>query len=211
MFIWDNCSNDGTYDWLEEYAKSDPRITKVFGCDQNLGVEAINTMAEQATSKYILKVDDDVVVPASFVERLLRAYEAVGDNRLLFLGWDMAWHTKTFATRSGMWLYSRQQGKIVDVPGGKVLITFDPEKWMVNGVCRLSTRDDFLKIGGHPKGIKYGVDSIVSKHAAKAGYWIGYYQSNDNSVILHCGNRDSMEYRAMKNKELHKTRSPLHV
>lgn len=209
VLIWDNASTDGTFDWLYEYQKADCRLTKVFGSDENIGMEAINSLAEEADSKYILKVDDDIIVPERFAERLVVAYEAVNEEKLLFLGWDMPWRNKTFATRSGMSLYKNPLGKEVQVGNETVYICYDPSKWMINGPCRLSKREDFLKIGGHPKGVKYGVDSVVSKRAAKHGYWIGFFSSSD--LVHHMGIHDAPNYRQFKNRELSKTNSPLHV
>ena len=86
FLVWDNGSIDGTYDWLEEYGRADCRITKVFGSNKNLGMEAINELARAAKGKYLLKLDDDIIVPESFAERLINAYEKVNEPKLLFLG-----------------------------------------------------------------------------------------------------------------------------
>lgn len=210
VLIWDNGSADGTYDWLCDYKLCDNRILEVVGSETNIGMEAINNLASISSGKYILKVDDDVDVPRNFAERLVRAYEQVNDPKLLFLGWDMFWGQNTFATRSGRKLYKDPQGRTVEI-GHKeqVLIHFNPKNWMVNGVCRLSPKNKFLEIGGHPKGIIYGVDSIVSEAAAKYGYYIGYMHAHD--LVKHCGSRDSQEYRRLKTRELKKANAPLHV
>ena len=209
FLVWDNGSIDGTYDWLEEYGRADCRITKVFGSNKNLGMEAINELARAAKGKYLLKLDDDIIVPESFAERLINAYEKVNEPKLLFLGWDMQWkHDRSFATRSGMHLYKEKEGKIVNLGSGRVLISFWPGTWMVNGVCRLCERKKFLKIGGHPKGIKYGVDHRMSIVAEKYGYWIGFFNTED--LIIHHGH-DSKQLRAWKDRELRKHKAPKHV
>lgn len=210
VLVWDNGSADGTYDWLCDYKLCDNRIVEVVGSETNIGMEAINNLASMAQGKYILKVDDDIEVPYSFAERLVQAYEHVDDPKLIFLGWDMCWGQNTFATRSGRKLYKEPQGKTIDI-GNKeqVLIHFDAKRWMVNGVCRLSPKDKFLEIGGHPKGIIYGVDSAVSESAAKHGYYIGYLHAKE--LVKHCGFKDSHEYRRLKTRELKKANAPLHV
>jgi GT2 family glycosyltransferase len=210
VLIWDNCSNDGTYDWLEEIGRADCRITEVFGSDENIGMQAINHLAKRAKGKYILKVDDDVEVPENFASRLVTAYEQAKEDKLLFLGWDMQWGEKTFATRSGMKLYKGEMGKIIRVGrSDRIFVHYTPSFWMVNGVCRLSPRDKFLEIGGHPEGMIYGVDHHVSKRAENHGYWIGYFSSKD--LVIHLGHSDTADYRKKKNKELKKHGSPLHV
>ncbi len=216
VLIWDNGSTDGSYDWLYTYSQADCRITKIFGHHKNIGMEAINNLAEEATGKYILKVDDDVIVPRKFAQRIVGAYEKVNEPKLLFLGWDIPWGGgpraggNTFATRSGMKQYSRDLGKVVALPGReRVLINFNPRMWMINGVCRLSPRKTFLEIGGHPKGIVYGVDKHISKRASKHGYWIGFYNTPD--LVDHRGLGETEAYRKMKDRELARVGSPRHV
>jgi GT2 family glycosyltransferase len=210
VLIWDNGSTDGSYDWVYEYGQADCRVYKTYGSELNIGMEAFNTMAQDARGKYIIKVDDDITVPKNFAERMVAAYEYVNDSRLLFLGWDMAWAnpnhrgTATFATRSGRNMYEGALGKVLHLPteGESVLVSYNPRKWMVNGVCRLSTREAFLGIGGHPKGIIYGVDVHVSRRAAECGYWVGYLHAND--LVHHHGFVDSVSYRSMKDVEMRK-------
>lgn len=215
ILIWDNGSEDGSHAWAAKYARKHAHI-KVFKGETNLGMEAINNLASRASGEYILKVDDDIEVPASFASRIVAAYEKVNEEKLLFLGWDMPWTRTprsggdTFATRSGMKLYKEPQGKIVMVnPKERVLINYNPRMWMVNGACRLSPRETFLKVGGHPQGIIYGVDKHISRIAAQHGYWIGFFNSFD--LLRHCGTKDTKAYRNMKNEELKKVGSPFHV
>jgi len=116
----------------------------------------------------------------------------------------MYWtRASTFATRSGMGLYKGSNGCIIQINNAdRVLIHNYPNKWMINGVCRLSLRNTFLNLGGHPKGIKYGVDSYVSTQACNNGYKIGYLNSFE--LVRHYGNDENAEYRKMKNEELKK-------
>jgi GT2 family glycosyltransferase len=37
VFIWDNGSNDGTFDWLKQLETADNRVTKVFGSEEKIG------------------------------------------------------------------------------------------------------------------------------------------------------------------------------
>ena len=216
MLIWDNGSEDGSYDWAYSFGEADCRVTKVIGHHTNIGMEAFNYLAEEAQGEYIIKVDDDVEVPPNFTDRLVSAFERTNEEKLIFLGWDMSWPRgpksggDTFATRSGMGLYREPEGKIVRLGNEEsVLIHYHPNKWMMNGVCRLSRRDKFLEIGGHPKGIIYGVDKHISDRAAQHGYWIGYLTSKD--LIYHRGLTDAPAYRTMKDCELRKVNSPKHV
>jgi len=211
VLIWDNGSSDGTYDWLIEYAKCISGV-RVFGGDTNVGLEAINYLASEASGEYLLKVDDDIEVPQNFAQRMVDAYARVGNDKIAFLGWDMAWSTKSksFALRSGKRLYKKPLGEMVDIGNGeKVLIHYTPSKWMVNGPCRLSPKQAFLDIGGHPPGVLYGVDHLVSIAAEKAGYYIAYLHGPD--LVVHKGTNDSPEYRKMKDDQLRKFRCPKDV
>lgn len=211
VLIWDNGSSDGTYDWLESFGTADCRVTKVFGSTKNFGMEAINFLAEKATGEYLIKIDDDVFPTENYAERLVATYETVNEKQLAFLGWDMSWAGKTFATRSGKRLYKLPYGKIVPVDHNvhNVYISFSNNSWLVNGVCRLCPRKIFLEIGGHPKGIKYGVDYLVTKAAKNRGYWIGFYSPKD--LVQHMGGTDTPAYRKIKDDELQRNGAPRHV
>lgn len=215
LLIWDNGSEDGSADWVYEFGSVDPRVTKVFLNETNTGMMAFNEMAKEASGKYILKIDDDMNPPENFANRLADIYEKIGEDRLMYLGWDMPWPKTpkaggdTFATRSGNLPYDGGKGKVISYPEGNVYITFDPSKWLMNGACRLCLRDRFLETGGHPDGIIYGVDYHASVRAKEHGYWIGYFSPSD--LVEHCGVNDTKDYRAFKDKELRKVKSPRHV
>jgi len=213
MLIWDNGSTDGSYDWAHSFGEADCRVSKVIGHHTNIGMEAFNYLAEEARGEYIIKVDDDIEVPNNFADRLVAAFEYTNEEKLMFLGWDMPWARSprsggdTFATRSGLKIYKEPNGKIVYLEHGeRALIHYHPNKWLMNGICRLSRRDKFLEIGGHPKGIIYGVDKHISVRAAEYGYWIGYLTSKD--LVYHRGLADTAAYRAMKDTELRRVNSP---
>ncbi len=207
FLIWDNGSNDGTYEHLVEQYKNTENI-KICKSQKNYGVEAINFLAEKAQGTYILKVDDDIIPPINYGSRLVAAYEHVHLDQLLFLGWDMLWGEKTFATRSGVQLYKNARGRTINICGGNVFVHYTPRTWMVNGVCRLCTRERFLDIGGHPAGVLYGVDTYMSRVAEQYGYWIGFFSPND--LVQHMG-VDTPDQRKFKDIELRKHNSPKHV
>lgn len=203
VFIWDNCSVDGTYDWLYQYAQTDPRITKVFGHDTNMGLEAVNYLAEEATGQYIIKVDDDLVVPKDFARRLVTAYESLSECKLAYLAYDIKWGSTTYATRGGMGLYAKDDGCVVNLKSGdRVLVNYHPDKFTLCSMCRLSLRKTFFDLGGHPKGVVYGVDRPVSLSVAKANMWNGFLNSRD--LVLHMGDADAPRYRQMKDQLLRK-------
>lgn len=210
VLIQDNGSSDGTLDWLLELQQIYNNIVRVIPNESNIGMEGINVLAKLAKGKYIIKVDDDLILPKNFAQRMVAAYEQVNEPQLLFLSWDMGWTNGTFATRSGLSMYKGSRGRMHSVGvNDRVLITYDPKKWMVNGACRLSPRDKFLEVGGHPEGMIYGIDKRMSEIAAEHGYYVGYLNSHD--LVKHCGGRDSPAYRQFKNKELKKAKGILHV
>lgn len=208
VLIWDNASKDGTFDWLLEQQKIYPNIKDILYSDKNIGMEAFNYLAKESRGKYILKVDDDITVPINFVDRLVEAFEFINDEKLAYLGWDMVWKDRTFATRSGLNVY-KDWGKIVTFDQeSSVYISYEPQKWMINGVCRLCLKDTFFKLGGHPEGALYGVDHFVSSQAKACGYWTGFFSPKD--LVEHHG-EDNAEYRRFKDIELRKMKAPKHV
>lgn len=209
VLIWDNGSDDGTYDWLENYGTADCRVTSVHASEKNFGMEAINFLAEKATGEYILKIDDDILPPLNFAQRIVRAFETVDEPKLAYLAWDMPWTNGSFARRSGMKLYNDPYGKRVETVDGEVFISYNTSPWLVNGACRLSPRKLFLELGGHPEGILYGVDYLITKRAKAYGYWIGFYSPAD--LIQHMGGADSKAYRKLKDALLEKHGAPKHV
>lgn len=210
VLVWDNNSNDGTYDWLVNFQKIFKQITFIHSSSTNYGVEATNFLARKAKGKYLIKIDDDIIPPPDFARQLVQAYEEVKEPKLAFLSWDMPWRDTTFAYRSGKKLYKEPHGKTYYLSGPNVvLVNYNPAKWLVNGACRLCPRDIFFKVGGHPRGIKYGVDAMVSKAAAQKGYYIGYLHAPQ--LLQHCGGVDTPAMRKFKNAELKRYGNPLHV
>lgn len=209
VLVWDNCSQDGTLDWLKEYEKADLRLKKVYCGDRNYGLEAINFLADEARGKYLIKVDDDIRVPQNFAQKMVEAYEEANEENIGAISWDMAWRDKTFATRSGMKLYKDPLGKCVNLKtGGSLFINFDPQQWLINGACRFTPKAKFLEVGGHPKDILYGIDYFFSKALKKKGYW-GAYLSGAG-LIEHIGIEDDTDYRKFKDAELRRNDAPMH-
>jgi len=195
--IWDNGSTDETIGFLNELEKEDH--IHVTYADKNYGVEAINFLAKDSLGEYVLKVDDDVEVPAEFVNRLVKAYEDINDPKLAHLSWNMEWvDGSNFALRKGRSLYREPRGTSVLLGEGEVLITYTPSKFLVNGACRLSRKDIFNKIK-HPEGVLYGADYLFSKRTEELGYYAGYYHTED--LLLHEG-QDTKEYRKFKDEQL---------
>lgn len=211
IIIWDNFSNDGTFDWLWEWSKSIPQEIKIVGSTCNLGMEAFNRIAAMGEGQYFLKIDDDLEVPRNFAQRLVRAHKLIDDEKLLYLSWDLQWAgTASFALRSGTQMYRDDRGYQAKIKGGTGLITNWGHKWLVNGACRLSPRDKFLQCGGHPKGALYGIDFRVSKAAYKHGYRVGFWHV-PGELIIHCEEPDAPGYRQFKDRELRKNKGPRHV
>lgn len=211
FIVWDNGSTDGTFDWLQEWSRRYDNVL-IFGSEKNVGMEAINYMAEMSGSKYIIKVDDDVVVPNKYGDRLIGAYEKMGRKDILYLAWDMYWGKTTFAKRSGMNLYRGESGSIVNLGAkDRVLVSNHPSRWMVNGACRLSDTGLFLEAGGHPKGMVYGVDTHVSRAAEEKGYKVAFFSTD--VCVLHNqeDQKKYVKYRKFKDLELRKNKSPKRV
>ena len=204
VIIWDNNSTDGTVTWLYELADSDKRIS-VIPATKNIGVEAFNDISVISEGEFLLKVDNDILVPNAFAEQLVDIYEYIDDEKLAYLGWDLKWKKdKTFALRREGWHYFRPPNGRIEkyTPNIDVFICEKVHDYFMNGSCRLSKKDTFRKIGGHPKGIKYGADKLISKSAYDQGYSLGYVVTDE--VCVHIGHTDTEEYRKFKDEELRK-------
>ena len=200
VLVWDNGSTDGTVTWLERYNEKAKSI-RLFKGTKNLGMEAFNNLAKEAQGKYLIKVDDDVVVPPDFAQRLVEAYETVNEDKLLFFGWDIKWGATTFATRYKTPMYDAPVGKTVKLRRGyQALLHYNPKDLICVGMCRLCQKDKFLAIGGHPEGVIYGVDCPMSMRAARHGYWVGYLTGKD--LIDHKGVKENPTYRKFKDDQL---------
>jgi len=193
ILIWDNGSTDGTLDWIFQFAHSNTKNKiNVFFSEKNYGVEAINFLVDKTVGEYIIKVDSDIIPPVQYDTRMLTAYIACAKENIAYLSWDIPWGHTSFAKRSGMKLYKGDRGTIVSVtPNTRVLCNYAPSKWMVNGACRFSEKDVFTKLGSHPQGKRYEVDTYVSAQAEKAGYTCGFIDTHDKAQ--HITQMDIME------------------
>ncbi|RPJ54906.1 MAG: glycosyltransferase, partial [Dehalococcoidia bacterium] len=145
IIVWDNNSQDDTVKWLNEFSELDNRIT-VIPCNENIGVEAFNEIVNILDSEFIIKVDNDILVPESFAEVMVDIYEYLDDSRLAYLGWDLKWvGDKTFALRrEGHHYFRPPNGRIERyLPGVDVFICEKIEDYFMNGSCRLSKNSIF--------------------------------------------------------------------
>ena len=77
MRIWvtDNGSTDGTFEYLEELAASSPFPMHVERIRQNVGVaQALNLAFERGDAPLVARLDDDTLVPPEWLERLGRRF-----------------------------------------------------------------------------------------------------------------------------------------
>lgn len=182
ILIWDNGSTDGTLDWLYAYSKSSTKDIKIFFSESNYGIESINFLTKEARGKYIIKVDDDMLPPKNYDTRLLDAY-LQSTEKLAYVSWDIPWGKKSFAKRSGMRMYKKENGKIQNLKNhSRLLISNSPSKWMINGAVRFSSKEVFEDLGMHPQGKKYGVDHAVCVTAEKYGYKCAFLDTKDKAI-----------------------------
>lgn len=79
FLILDDCSTDGTFDVLNEYAKKDERI-KIFKNDKNIGLtKSLNYLIKNSIGEIIARQDSDDV---SYVTRLYMQLKFMKENNL---------------------------------------------------------------------------------------------------------------------------------
>ena len=86
IILVDDCSTDGTYRILEDYAKKDNRI-KLIRNEKNLqNAETRNVGIRVATGKYLYFIDSDDWIDSDYIENMVDAAEKSGADMVMNFG-----------------------------------------------------------------------------------------------------------------------------
>ena len=86
IILVDDCSTDGTYKILEDYAKKDNRI-KLIRNEKNLqNAETRNVGIRVATGKYLYFIDSDDWIDSDYIENMVEAAEKSEADVVMNLG-----------------------------------------------------------------------------------------------------------------------------
>ena len=167
--VVDNCSKDGTREYLAQLSKNDPRV-HVYYLRSNMGVAvAANFGWAQVDADYYVKLDNDIeICDGNWLEHLVSLAENnanIGMASYLLANWD--------CTKEGICLADSRQ-----------FVSSD----LCNGGCVLIPRHVHEKLGFWIEDHgKYGYeDKEFSDRARAAGYLIGYLPV-EPAPVVHLG------------------------
>lgn len=136
VIIWNNNSDDGTREYLDELKNIYPYIS-VYHSHANIGNNAKSKLVELAKGDFIIGVDDDVIsFPESWVQKMISAYKSV--PFMGYLAADVVQDDKTNGAKFPENYYSE-----VEYYDGKIVIQNGP----VGGWCFMVSRDVYNETG----------------------------------------------------------------
>ena len=193
FLIWCNSPIDITKTWIK--GLKNPKISKIFISDKNIGVSAYNYLMQYATGEYFIELDDDVVPPEGYDKALFDGMAVVPEDVAL-MGIDMTWGGRktTFGTR-----YPDLEFPVVKCGNNIIRIYSEGDSDLVPGTCRISHRSFWNKIN-HPV-VLYGTDLAINKKAFANGYKTAYMMSVNGEVVIHRPSSEQMT-REWKHKTL---------
>lgn len=134
VLVMDDGSKDHSHDIAVKYSTIDSRVKAYL--QTNAGVSAArNNAISRALGKYILPVDADNLIEPTFITRAVEAIEA--DESVL----AVAPSSDFFGARTGMWKLKPFSIKLL------------ARKNMLDA-CALYRRNDWVRCGGYPTGIR---------------------------------------------------------
>lgn len=187
LTMWDNCSTDGTTEYLKNEV-SDPRIADIVFSRENVGqTAAVNEVWSKSKADLIGKLDNDCLVTAGWTRKLAEAHQDI-DN----LGVIACWHYPLDEFDEAA---ARKAGKIQKFGNQQIL----RHPWTC-GTGLLVKRQTFTKLGP----IKENATTQYWLRMALEGYINGYYyplvpqEHMDDPRSSHCVLRDDKSLRKMR-------------
>ncbi|MDQ3021926.1 MAG: glycosyltransferase [Bacteroidota bacterium] len=136
LIIVDNASNDGTKEFLNELKISNDRL-KIVTEEKNTGINARAVGAEESKGKYIVGVDNDVIMfPDDWIEQMVLAYNKI--PRMGFLTADVVQDETTTGAKQPDESYTEE---LYD--DGKIKLLVGPS----GGWCFMISREVYHKVG----------------------------------------------------------------
>lgn len=161
VIVWNNGSQDGTRELLDQVAARDPRVVPLHH-ERNIGVNGYKRAFDRATGDYLLELDDDVLwFPPRFLEQLVLALKKV--PRLGYLSADVVQDEFTTGSRF--------------TPDHYVPVAIDAETTVefgsTGGWCSITPRAAFEAVGGFredPEKFFWNEDGDFQRRLRKAGW-----------------------------------------
>ncbi len=164
LIVWDNASTDGTAEYLDSVAASNPQVRVVHN-PENVGVNGVAAGVRLARGAYIVELDDDVVdVPPGWLAGMVKAFDAVPDAG--YLSADVVQNERTNGARvpfTYWWAIDYGDGVVVELG-------------TVGGWCAITSRRVIDRIGNFlevPGRVFFYEDGDFGHRCRRAGLAIG--------------------------------------
>ena len=183
LIVWDNASTDGTAEYLDAVASSNPRV-QVVHSDENVGLNGVAACVRLARGNYLVEMDDDVVaVPAGWLAEMIRAFDSV--PRAGFLAANVVQDETTNGAKP-----PQDQYRISDYGDGVVI-----EHGPTGGWCTITSKEVVARIGNFlevPGRVFFGEDGDFARRCRRRRYRIGIVR--DVRVYHATGIAKNLEY-----------------
>ena len=160
LTIVDNASTDGTAEYI--YSLKEPRIArKIFNAENLALTVPTNEFWKRSAAKYVGKIDDDILVPKGWIERLLEPLEECPS--VAVVGCFYFNPTEDFE-------YEKCKHNIIKVGRYQLFL-----QKSVGGACHLARREILAKAGAIPEGLPMvSATTTYQKRLLRGGYLVGY-------------------------------------
>ncbi len=172
IIVWDNGSDDGTKEYLDEVASTHPEM-RVVHHPENVGLNAVALSVKLARGYYIVELDDDVLrFPDDWLSRMLSAFKKVPK-----IGYMAANVVQDEFTRGEK-----------DLPEAYTVVDYDGvvlEHGNTWGWCSMTSLEVMSKVGNFPRRrgrLNFTEDLDYVRRCQAAGYKRGILQ---DVVVYH--------------------------
>ena len=164
IVIWDNGSEDGTREYLDEL--SDSRI-RVVHSPENIGMNAYGKAFAMATQDYLVELDDDIVeAPERWDETLLDAFLRLPD--IGYLAASLVDDPNDSASRYIKYLREERNAFTRRELNGVTIL-----EGPTGGSCTMTSRELYERVGGFKQNSKFVYwreDAAYVKDLRRLGY-----------------------------------------
>jgi GT2 family glycosyltransferase len=182
IIVWDNDSNDGSKEYLDELAASHLGL-RVIHSAKNVGLNGVALSVELARGRYLVELDDDVVrFPVGWLTQMLRAFQQVPGAG--FLAANVVQDERTNGHKEPAQNYT-------PVDYGGIVI----EQGMAGGWCAVTSLEVLARVGNFPKirgKVFFSEDGDYGRRCRNAGLVVGIVR---DVVVYHaCGAAANDDY-----------------
>ena len=160
VLVWNNGSDDGTKEYLDEIAAKYPRVRPIHH-PENVGLNAVALSVKAARGYYIVELDDDVVqFPDDWLAKMLHAFKKVPQ-----IGYVVANVVQDECTTGEK-----------DVPEAYTIVDYDGvvmEHGPAWGWCSMTSLEVLSRIGNFPRRrgrLNFTEDEDYVRRCLRAGY-----------------------------------------